>query len=398
MSGGERVGVCFPRGFRAAGVTCGIKASGAPDLALLASDGEATAAGAFTRNRLAAAPVLVSREHLADGRARAVVVNSGNANACTGPQGMDDARSMAAATARALGIAAAEVIVCSTGVIGKPLPMDAVAQGIACAAGKLSESGGAAAADAIRTTDAWAKTSSATIALSGGDVRIGVMGKGAGMIRPNVATTIVTATTDADVDPEVLAELLRGAADASLNLVSVDGSESTNDTLVVLASGASGVTARGADADALGRGLTTALLDVARQMVADGEGSSRFAHYTVTGAADDEEARTAVRAIGEDILVRCALHGADPNWGRMLTRAGTCGVALDPERIAVWVGQAQLVAGGVEVTSARGEAQSALGAREVEIRIDLAAGDGRAELYASSLSPQYVSFNAEYTT
>jgi glutamate N-acetyltransferase/amino-acid N-acetyltransferase len=398
MSAGQRTGVCFPRGFRAAGVTCGIKDSGAPDLALLACDGDAAAAGAFTRSRLAAAPVLVSREHLADGRARAVVVNSGNANACTGAQGIVDARSMASATARALGIAPAEVVVCSTGVIGRPLPMDAVAQGIARAAGELSESGGAAAADAIRTTDAWAKTSTATIALSGGDVRIGVMGKGAGMIRPNVATTIVTATTDAVVDPDVLAELLRGAADASLNLVSVDGSESTNDTLVVLASGAGGVAASGADAGALGRGLTAALLDVARQMVADGEGASRFAHYTVTGAADDDEARTAVRAIGEDILVRCALHGSDPNWGRMLARAGTCGVALDPARIAVWVGPAQLVAGGVEAAGARSEAQAALNEREVEIRIDLAAGHGRAELYASSLSPEYVSFNAEYTT
>jgi glutamate N-acetyltransferase / amino-acid N-acetyltransferase len=398
MSSRERVGVCFPGGFRAAGVTCGIKTSGAPDLALLACDGDAAAAGAFTRSRLAAAPVLVSREHLADGRARAVVVNSGNANACTGPRGLEDARSMASATARALGIAPAEVVVCSTGVIGRPLPMEAVAAGIARAAAQLSESGGAAAADAIRTTDAWAKTSTSTIALRGGDVRIGVMGKGAGMIRPNVATTIVTATTDAVVDPGVLADLLRGAADASLNLVSVDGSESTNDALVVLASGASHVTASGAEATALGQGLTAALLDVARQMVADGEGSSRFAHYTVTGAADDDEARIAVRAIGEDILVRCALHGADPNWGRMLARAGTCGVALDPERVAVWVGAAQLVAGGVEVMDARSAAQTALGEREVEIRIDLAAGDGRAELYASSLSPEYVSFNAEYTT
>jgi glutamate N-acetyltransferase/amino-acid N-acetyltransferase len=398
MSVGERIGVCFPRGFRAAGVTCGIKASGTPDLALLACDGDAAAAGAFTRSRLAAAPVLVSREHLADGRARAVVVNSGNANACTGARGLEDARAMAGATARALGIAPAEVVVCSTGVIGKPLPMDAVAEGIARAAGELSEHGGAAAADAIRTTDAWAKLSTATVALSGGDVRIGVMGKGAGMIRPDVATMIVTATTDAIVEPAALAEMLRGAADASLNLVSVDGSESTNDTLVVLASGASGVAASGADAGALGRGLTAALLDVARQMVADGEGASRFAHYTVTGAADDEEARTAVRAIGEDILVRCALHGSDPNWGRMLARAGTCGVVLDPARIAVWVGPAQLVAGGVEVAGARGDAQVALNEREVEIRIDLAAGDGCAELYASSLSPEYVSFNAEYTT
>ena len=398
MSTAERVGVCFPAGFRAAGVTCGIKASGAPDLALLACDGPAVAAGAFTRSRLAAAPVLLSRKHLADGRARAVVVNSGNANACTGAQGMDDARAMAAATARALGISADEVIVCSTGVIGKPLPMEAIGQGIEQAAGELSGDGGAAAADAIRTTDAWAKTSTATCALSGGEVRIGVMGKGAGMIRPDVATTIVTATTDAIVEPGVLAELLRNAADASLNLVSVDGSESTNDTLVVLASGASGVTASGADAEAFGRALTAALLDVARQMVADGEGASRFAHYTVTGAADDAEARTAVRAIGEDILVRCALHGADPNWGRMLARAGTCGVALDPERIAVWVGPAQLVAGGVEVAGGRADAVAALREREVEIRIDLGAGGGRAELYASSLSPEYVSFNAEYTT
>jgi glutamate N-acetyltransferase/amino-acid N-acetyltransferase len=398
VSVSEGVGVCFPRGFRAAGVTCGIKDSGAPDLALVACDGAAVAAGAFTRSRLAAAPVVLSREHLADGRARAIVVNSGNANACTGAQGLDDARAMAAATARALGVSPHEVVVCSTGVIGKPLPMAAIEQGIARAAGELSESGGAAAADAIRTTDAWAKTSTVTCALSSGEVRVGVMGKGAGMIRPDVATMIVTATTDAVVEPAVLAELLHRAADASLNLVSVDGSESTNDTLVVLASGASGVTASGADADALGDALTTALLDVARQMVADGEGASRFAHYTVTGAADDGEARTAVRAIGEDILVRCALHGADPNWGRMLARAGSCGVALDPERLAVWVGPAQLVANGLEVADARSEASAALRESEVAIRIDLAAGDGRAELYASSLSPEYVTFNAEYTT
>jgi glutamate N-acetyltransferase/amino-acid N-acetyltransferase len=394
----DGVGVCFPRGFRAAGVTCGLKDSGAPDLALVACDGAAAAAGAFTRSRLAAAPVILSREHLANGRARAVVVNSGNANACTGAKGMDDARTMAAATARALGISPDEVVVCSTGVIGKPLPIESIEQGIALAAGELSPGGGAAAADAIRTTDAWAKTSTATCTLSAGEVRIGVMGKGAGMIRPDVATTIVTATTDAIVEPGVLAALLRDAADASLNLVSVDGSESTNDTLVVLASGASGVRASGSDAAALGRALTAALLDVARQMVADGEGASRFAHYTVTGAAGDGEARTAVRAIGEDILVRCALHGSDPNWGRMLARAGTCGVALDPEHLAVWVGQTQLVAGGVEVDGARTGARAELGATEVEIRIDLGVGNGSAELYASSLSPEYVTFNAEYTT
>ena len=358
MSADERTGVCFPLGFRAAGVTCGIKASGAPDLALLACDGDATAAGAFTNSRLAAAPVLVSREHLADGRARAVVVNSGNANACTGAQGLDDARAMASETARALGIDPGEVVVCSTGVIGKLLPMDAVAQGIARRAGELSESGGAAAADAIRTTDAWAKTSTATVALERRRRAHRRDGQGRGHDPARRGDGHRDRDHRCRRRAGVLAGLLRDAADASLNLVSVDGSESTNDTLVVLASGASGVTASGADAAALGRALTSALVDVARQMVADGEGSSRFAHYVVSGAADDGEARTAVRAIGEDILVRCALHGSDPNWGRMLARAGTCGVALDPERIAVWVGPSQLVAGGVEVAGARAAARS----------------------------------------
>ena len=209
--------------------------------------------------------------------------------------------------------------------------MDAIAQGIARAAGELSRErrsrrGRRDPHDRRLGQDEHGHGRAGRRATCG----IGVMGKGAGMIRPDVATTIVAATTDAAIEPPLLAELLRGAADASLNLVSVDGSESTNDTLVVLASGASGVAARGAEAGALGQALTAALLDVARQMVADGEGASRFAHYTVTGAADDGEARTAVRAIGEDILVRCALHGSDPNWGRMLARAGTCGVALDP--------------------------------------------------------------------
>ena len=286
MSEGERIGVCFPRGFRAAGVTCGIKDSGAPDLALLACDADATAAGAFTRSRLAAAPVLVSREHLADGRARAVVVNSGNANACTGAQGIDDARTMASATARALGIAPGEVVVCSTGVIGKPLPMRGRRAGHRTRSGRALRERRRCrrrrdphdrrmGQDEHRDLSRWAA----------GDVRIGVMGKGAGMIRPE------RGDHDRDRDDgrgrragACSADLLRDAADASLNLVSVDGSESTNDTLVVLASGASGVTASGADAAALGRALTTTLLDVARQMVADGEGASRFAHYTVTGA------------------------------------------------------------------------------------------------------------------
>ena len=387
--------VCFPRGFRASGVAAGIKASGAPDLAVVVCDtDDPTAAAAFTRNRAAAAPVLLSRAHSADGRARAIVISSGNANACTGPQGDLDAREMAELAGHALGFRSDDVLVCSTGVIGHPLPMPAIRAGLARAIAELAGDGGLRAAEAIRTTDAFSKIATREV----GGVRIGAMAKGAGMIRPNVATMIVVVTTDAAVDPALLQRLLGDATGRSLNLVSVDGSESTNDTVCLLASGASGVTVGQHDCDDFSAALRDCLLDLGKQMVRDGEGASRFAHYVLRGARSDEQAEIGVRAVGEDLLVRCALHGADPNWGRMMARLGSCGIELDQRAVSIRIGGAAIVAGGVEQPEHRPMAHAAMGSDEVAIEIDLALGSGRSELYASSLTPAYVEFNAAYST
>ena len=387
--------VCFPLGFRASGVAAGIKASGAPDLAIVACDSEApTAAAAFTRNHAAAAPVLLSRAHVANGRARAVVISSGNANACTGVQGDLDAREMAELAARALGFRADDVLVCSTGVIGHRLPMPAIRIALPRAIEALSGDGGMRAAEAIRTTDAFSKVATREL----GGVRIGAMAKGAGMIRPNVATMIVVVTTDAAVQPRLLQQLLGDATRRSLNLVSVDGSESTNDTVCLLASGASGVTVGEGASDEFSAALRDCLLDLGKQMVRDGEGASRFAHYVLEGARSDAQAEIGVRAVGEDLLVRCALHGADPNWGRMMARLGSCGIELDHRAVSIRIGGAALVEGGVEQPEHRPTAHAAMRSDEVAIEIDLALGSGRSELYASSLTPAYVEFNAEYST
>ena len=387
--------VCFPRGFRASGIAAGIKASGAPDLAIVACDGEApTAAAAFTRNHAAAAPVLLSRAHVANGRARAVVISSGNANACTGAQGDRDAHEMAELTGRALGCNTDDVLVCSTGVIGHPLPMAAIRAALPLAVGALAGDGGMRAAEAIRTTDAFNKVATREV----GAVRIGAMAKGAGMIRPNVATMIVVVTTDAAVEPGLLRRLLGDATRRSLNLVSVDGSESTNDTVCLLASGASGVTVDEHDCEDFAAALRDCLLDLGKQMVRDGEGASRFAHYVLRGARSDEEAEIGVRAVGEDLLVRCALHGADPNWGRMMARLGSCGIELDHRAVSIRIGGAAIVEHGLEQPQHRPTAHAAMRTDEVAIEIDLALGCGRSELYASSLTPAYVEFNAEYST
>jgi glutamate N-acetyltransferase/amino-acid N-acetyltransferase len=392
------VTVCFPRGFRAAGVECGLKDSGGLDLALVASDGPATAAGVFTRNRFSAAPVRLTQRHVADGAAQAIVTNAGNANACTGEQGEADAAEMSALAATALGLEPADVLVASTGVIGRPLPMPGIRSGIAAAASALSPDGGEDAADAIRTTDAFAKLATGEVALGGGSVRIGAMAKGAGMIRPDMATTLCQVTTDAQVAPGLLRDVLRGATDRSFNLVSVDGTTSTNDCILLLANGASGVALEPGDAGAFGDALSDVLLRLARMLVADGEGASRHARYLVTGAADTAEARRAARVVGEDVLVRCALHGADPNWGRLLAALGGCGVEVDPQRVAVWYGDVQLVDAGAGLPERRAQAKAALSVDAPEVHIDLGLGTGEGEVYASSLSPEYVEFNAEYTT
>ena len=390
--------VTFPRGFRASGVASGLKESGKADLALIVSDVPASVAGMFTQNRVVAAPVTLSRTVVASGSARATVINSGNANACTGAQGDADAREMATLTAFVLGCQVDQVLVASTGIIGRPLAMDRLRTGIPLAAAALSTEGGEDAANAICTTDAYPKTGEETVALAGGEVRLGAMAKGAGMIRPDMATMICQVTSDAAIDPAHLQRLLVPAVQRSFNRISVDGSASTNDSVFVLANGASGVRASDADDEALGAALERLLLRLAKLVVSDGEGSSRIARYEVFGAFDAPQAEVAVRAIAENQLVRCALHGADPNWGRMLMALGASSADVAPDRIDLWIDGVQLVASGAGIDGAEEDAREALAAPEVSVRIGLGQGDGTAVVYASDLSPEYVRINSEYST
>jgi glutamate N-acetyltransferase/amino-acid N-acetyltransferase len=369
------------------------------DVALVVSDRPAAAAGVFTRNRVAAAPVLVSRAQIAGGSARALVTNSGLANACTGRRGLDDAWSMVAAAADALGLPAGQVLVASTGVIGRPLPIDDVTAAIAAAAGRLDPDGGAAAAEAIRTTDAFAKTAAVEVELSAGSVRIGGMAKGAGMIRPDMATTLAQITTDAAVAPDALSALLRAAIDMSFNAISVDGCTSTNDCVFALANGASATTVAGReDLQTFGRALTAVASDLARQVVRDGEGTTRVCTFTVTGAGDDRAARTAARAVAENVLVKCAMHGGDPNWGRMLAALGAAGVELDPDRVCIAVGDHPIVRSGTGIDGGESRARELLAGGDVAVTIELGAGPGSATVVGSDLSPDYVRFNAGVTS
>jgi glutamate N-acetyltransferase/amino-acid N-acetyltransferase len=345
-----------------------------------------------------AAPVTLSRSVVRDGIARATVVNSGNANACTGAQGSADAREMARLTAEQLGCGPGEVLVASTGIIGRPLRMDRLRAGIPAAAVALSAEGGEDASHAICTTDAYPKACEETVTLAGGQVRLGAMAKGAGMIRPDMATMICQVTSDARIASADLQRLLVPAVQRTFNRISVDGSASTNDSIFVLANGASGVTVTREDEEAFGAALERLLLRLAKLVVSDGEGSSRIARYEVVGALDGPRAEVAVRAIAENQLVRCALHGADPNWGRMLMALGASTAEVAPDRIELWIDGVQLVAAGAGIDGAEDEAREALAAPEVAIRIGLGQGDGTAIVYASDLSPEYVRINSEYST
>jgi len=394
------VGVTFPAGFRAAGATGGIKASGRPDVALVVADGPATAAGLFTRSRTAGAAVDLCRARLAatGGRARAVVVSSGNANVATGPQGVADAERMAALVAERIGLAADAVLVCSTGVIGVPLPMERVEVGIRVACGALAADGGAAAAEAMRTTDAFAKLAQHDLDLAGGAVRIGGIAKGAAMIRPDLGTMIAVVATDAAIDAEPLRRALAIACDRSFNRVSVDGSTSTSDSAIVLAGGASGVRVGRADEARFADALGEVCLELALAMVRDGEGARRIGRYEVVGAASAADAERAARTVAEDQLVRCALHGADPNWGRIVAALGRCGADVDPARIAIDLGGVALARQGCAVAGAQAAAAEAAAAAEVAVRIDLGIGSASAVVYGSDLSADYVRANAEYST
>jgi glutamate N-acetyltransferase/amino-acid N-acetyltransferase len=390
--------ITSPRGFRAAAVAAGIKQEGL-DLALLAADWGCAAAAVFTTNRAQAAPVVVSREHLAGGRAKAVVVNAGCANAATGEQGLADAREMAAVVGRELGCRPAEVVVASTGVIGVPLPMEKVRAGIAAACGALSPEQGAAAARAIMTTDTRPKEALVEFTVDGHPARVGAMAKGAGMIAPNMATMLAFFTTDAAVDPRLLHRALTEAVGASLNRVTVDGDTSTNDMAVVLASGAlpaRAIMEEGRAYDGFRAALTEASRRVAEMIVRDGEGATKLAEVRVEGARVESEADRIARTVAESPLVKTALHGGDPNWGRILAAVGRAGVEVDMSRVDIWLGDVWVAQGGRARAYDEAAAHQALLADPVRIRVALNEGRATGWMWTCDLSRAYVDINAHY--
>lgn len=381
--------VTAARGFLAGAVSAGIKASGDPDLALVVNRGPSrAAAGVFTSNRVQAAPVRLSRRALADGRISAVVLNSGGANACTGPGGAADAQLMAERTARAVDVAADEVAVCSTGLIGVRLPMDRVTAGIAAAADRLSPEGGEAAAVAIKTTDSVHKTAVA----AGAGWTVGGMAKGAGMLAPGLATMLVVLTTDADASVEVLDSALREAVRTTFDRVDSDGCMSTNDTVLLLASGASGVAPGPAELTAA---VHAVCQDLARQLVADAEGASKEIEVAVVGAASEADAVEVGRSVARNNLLKCALHGEDPNWGRVLSAIGTTSAVFEADRLDVAINGVWVCRDGAE-----GEPRDKvdLSDRRIALTVDLRSGDASATIWTNDLTAEYVHENSAYSS
>ena len=386
--------VTAPDGFRAAGVTAGIKASGKSDVALVVNDGPlAVAAAVFTANRFAAAPVLWSRQVVADGEVRAVILNSGGANACTGPEGFADTHHTAEHVAKALqasgfGTGAGDVAVCSTGLIGERLPMERLLAGVDAAVAALSADGGADAAVAIMTTDTVPKTAAVTT----GGYTIGGMAKGAGMLAPALATMLVVVTTDAVIDAELADSALRVATSLTFDRIDSDGCMSTNDTVLLLASGASGVEP---DPGSFTDAVTSVCSDLARQLIGDAEGASKDIVIEVGGAATEADALLVARAIARSNLLKCAIHGEDPNWGRVLSAAGTTTAQFEPEHVDVAMNGVWVCKGG-----GVGEDRSlvSLSGREVSIRVELGAGSQSATVWTNDLTADYVHENSAYST
>ena len=394
-------GITAPLGFRAAGVSCGIKASGALDLALIAADRPATAAGMFTTNKVQAAPVIVSRDHFkrSRGRALAIVANSGCANAVTGEAGLEVAREMAAEAGRVLVCASERVLIASTGVIGVPLDGEKVARGIAAAKKALRREGHEDAARAIMTTDPFPKSCAVEVRTDAGTFRVGGMAKGAGMIEPNMATMLAFLTTDAKVSAPLLRKALAEAVAETFNAITIDGDTSTNDTVLVLASGASGVDINDQTYPALFEGLRAVSRELALLIVRGGEGATKLVTIRVTGAATQDEARRAARTVANSLLVKTAIHGGDPNWGRLVAAAGRAGVAFDLSRCTVRIGPVVPLDHGVPRDDRAPEAAAVLRERDIEIEIDLGTGGPHAAtMWTCDLSAEYVKINAEYRT
>jgi glutamate N-acetyltransferase/amino-acid N-acetyltransferase len=390
-------GVTSSQGFLAGAVGAGIKHADNRrlDLGILFSEAPGTAAAVFTSNLVKAAPVVLDRQRLKAGRVRAVVVNSGCANACTGKQGLADAVEMAELAARHTGLAAGEVLVASTGVIGVNLPMERIRTAIPQV--KLSTGGGHDIARAIMTTDTVPKET----AVRTGDFTIGGMAKGSGMIHPGLATLLCFLTTDAAVDAYFLKQALCEAVDMSFNMVSVDGDNSTNDTVLIMANGRSGGLTIGPEspqADLFQQALNQVCIKLAMDIARDGEGATRLIEVTVSGAMNLADARLAARTIVGSSLVKAAVHGCDPNWGRVIAAAGRSGAVMEPDKVEMEIGGAPVVKGGTAVPFNKNEVVGILGGEEVLITVNLNLGSAQATAWGCDLSAEYVKINAEYTT
>lgn len=394
-------GVTFAKGFTAAGVKAGIKKSGNLDVAVIYTKTQAVVAGTFTQNKVAAAPVYVSKEVVATGTAHAIVANAGCANACTGQQGLDDAHKMAQIAADELGVNANDVIVGSTGVIGVNLPMDKLEAGIKDAVANLSADGSDNAGRAIITTDTHSKSVTCEFELSGKTVRMGAIAKGSGMIRPNMATMLCYITTDIAIDQALLQKAVSGCVEKSFNMISVDGDMSTNDMVIVLANGEANntkITEENADYQIFFDKLMMLCTELAKQIAADGEGASKFLTINVKGAKSFADAKTVGMAIANSPLVKTAFFGEDPNWGRVICAVGYSGADMVPEKTVVKFGGITIFANGTGATYDEKALAHVMKEKDIVIDIELNMGQEDATVWSCDLSYEYVKINGEYHT
>ena len=411
-------GVSAPVGFYACGVKSGVKYKGKYDLAIILSEVRSHAAGVFTRNVVKAHPLLLTQKHIEDGQARAVIVNSGNDNACMGERGDQDAWQMAETTSLELGIDPSDVLVASTGVIGQPMPMKKIVPGIKAAVAEVKSlqeqlsldncnciQGSQAkiqaahqAALAIMTTDTTVKEMALELKCAGGTVKLGVMAKGSGMIHPNMGTMLCFITTDAQVESSRLKELLQEATDESFNMVTVDGDTSTNDMVLMLANGLSGVRPEGEDWQRFSQMVKEACCAMARAIARDGEGASKFIEVRVSGAKDISAARTIARSVCSSSLVKAAMYGQDANWGRILAAAGYSGASFNPNQVDIFLNGLQVASQGQGVNFSEDEALVRLTDKDILVEIHLGDGEGEAKAWGCDLTHKYIDINADYRT
>ncbi len=394
-------GITLPKGFKAAGIHCGIKKS-KKDLALIYSETPATAAAVFTLNKVQAAPVLVCKKHLNEGKSfRAIVVNSGNANACTGEQGFYDAVMMAVTTAKMLNVNPKEVFVSSTGVIGETLPMEKITKGIESIVNSLSENNNNSAAEAIMTTDTFVKSEAVSFLIDGKEVSIGGIAKGSGMIHPNMATMLAFVTTDAAIEKDVFQTILKDVTDKTFNRIIVDGDTSTNDMVVALANGQSGIDSikPGTKAyEIFSEDLFNVLKKLSIDIVVDGEGATKLVEITVEGALNDKDAEKAGRTVALSPLVKTAIHGEDANWGRILAAVGYSGIEFDPAKFEIIINGTPILEQNYKVTLPIKEANKTLKPKTINLLLKLNCGEGKATCWTCDLSEEYVKINGSYRT